>query len=265
MLNYLLQLLCLLNSYQQVEFIHNLVLNQWIFMVKISFFLFVDWKYFILAFTSIYQLICIIIYMIIILYFMWIEIHLLFELKWKYFYRFWSLIEVGIIICSWSSVWIYIWRYKESQRISQLFEETNGYVYINLQLASYVNDILTFFINIETLKYQCLIDALMLLKRLCKFDFLRVDLNLKRLYCFHTKRLNLSLCFFVTLNSLFFLINLDSFSDILFFQLKPHKDFNIKRSSKKLKTWVFLYSNKVLILNLFLLIFLVFAFSCFLG
>ena len=74
---------------------------------------------------------------------MWIEIRLSIELKWKYFYQFWSLIEVGIIICSWTSVGIYIWRYKECQRIGKLFEETNGYVYINLQLISYVNDILT--------------------------------------------------------------------------------------------------------------------------
>jgi len=75
---------------------------------------------------------------------MWIEIRLLIKLKWKYFHQFWSLIEVGIIVCSWTNVGIYVWRYHEYQRIGKLFEETNGYVYINLQLASYVNDILTF-------------------------------------------------------------------------------------------------------------------------
>ncbi|CAF4193018.1 unnamed protein product, partial [Adineta steineri] len=96
------------------------------------------------AFTSMYQLISIIVYMIMILYFMWIEIRLLLKLKWNYFHRFWSYIEIGIIVCSWTSVGIYIWRYKECQRIGELFEETNGYVYINLQLASYINDILTF-------------------------------------------------------------------------------------------------------------------------
>jgi hypothetical protein len=75
---------------------------------------------------------------------MWIEIRLLIEFKWKYYHRFWSYIEVGIIICSWTSVGIYIWRYHECQSIEKLFEQTNGYVYINLQLTSYVNDLLTY-------------------------------------------------------------------------------------------------------------------------
>jgi hypothetical protein len=74
---------------------------------------------------------------------MWIEIRLLIELKWKYVYQFWSLIEIGIIGCSWASVGIYVWRYHESQRIEKLLSETNGYVYINLQLAAYANDVLT--------------------------------------------------------------------------------------------------------------------------
>jgi len=75
---------------------------------------------------------------------MWIEIEKLIELKWKYFSYFWSFIEIGIIICSWTSVYIYIWRYKECQRISELFKQTNGYVYINLQFSIYVNDILSY-------------------------------------------------------------------------------------------------------------------------
>jgi hypothetical protein len=101
-------------------------------------------KIFLLGFVSIFQLICFIIYMIIIGYFMWIEIRLLFTLKWKYFKQFWSIIEISIIVCSWSSIGIYIWRYKECQRIGNLLKQTNGYVYINLQLISYVNNILIY-------------------------------------------------------------------------------------------------------------------------
>ncbi len=84
-----------------------------------------------------------ILYMLMIIYLMWIEIRLLIKLKWKYVYQFWSLIEIGIIVCSWTSVGIYVWRYHESQRIGKLLSETNGYTYINLQLAAYVNDVLT--------------------------------------------------------------------------------------------------------------------------
>ncbi|CAF3719225.1 unnamed protein product, partial [Adineta steineri] len=96
------------------------------------------------TFTSITQFVSIIVYMIIIIYFMWIELRSVFKLKWKYIHQFWSYIEIGIITCSWTSVGIYIWRYNESKRIGKLFNETNGYVYINLQLASYVNDILIY-------------------------------------------------------------------------------------------------------------------------
>jgi hypothetical protein len=74
---------------------------------------------------------------------MFVEIQLLFKKKWNYFRQFWSLIEIGIIVCSWTSVGIYIWRYYECQRIGKLFKETNGYVYINFQLTSYFNDTLT--------------------------------------------------------------------------------------------------------------------------
>jgi hypothetical protein len=97
-----------------------------------------------LAFTSLTQMICLIVYMLIIIYLMWIEFESLIELKWKYFSRIWSYVELGIIINSWVCVSIYIWRYKESQRISQLFKQTNGFVYINLQLPIYVNDLLTY-------------------------------------------------------------------------------------------------------------------------
>ena len=75
---------------------------------------------------------------------MWMELQSILELKWKYFRRFWSYVELGIIIYSWTVMGVYIWRYRESNRISRLFRQTNGFVYINLQLATYVNDLLTY-------------------------------------------------------------------------------------------------------------------------
>ncbi|CAF3624741.1 unnamed protein product [Adineta steineri] len=99
------------------------------------------------TFTSILQLVCTIVYIFLIIYFMIIEIRLLFELRLKYFRQFWSLIQLGIIGCSLGSIGVYFWRFQETNRISQLFEQTNGYIYINLQLAVYVNDILTFLLG----------------------------------------------------------------------------------------------------------------------
>ncbi|CAF1057584.1 unnamed protein product [Adineta steineri] len=99
------------------------------------------------TFTSILQLVCTIFYIFFIIYFITIEIRLLFELRLKYFRQFWSIIQLGIIGCSLGSIGVYFWRFQEANCISQLFEQTNGYVYINLQLAVYVNDILTFLLG----------------------------------------------------------------------------------------------------------------------
>ncbi|CAF1263903.1 unnamed protein product [Adineta steineri] len=99
------------------------------------------------TFTSILQLVCTIFYIFFIIYFMIIEIRSILELRLKYFHRFWSIIQLGIIGCSLGSIGVYFWRFQEANRISQLFEQTNGYVYINLQLAVYVNDILTFLLG----------------------------------------------------------------------------------------------------------------------
>jgi len=95
---------------------------------------------------------------------MFIEIQLFFRLKSNYFHEFWSFIELGIIICSWIGVGIYIWRYKEYNRISQLFEETNGYVYGNLQLATYINDFLIFIYG-----FCCFFGTIKFV-RLCRFN-----------------------------------------------------------------------------------------------
>jgi hypothetical protein len=75
------------------------------------------------------------------------EIRLFIQLKWKYFREFWSLIHLAIIGCSWGSVGVYIWRFHESNRISQLFKQTNGYVYINLQLEVSINNLLTYLLG----------------------------------------------------------------------------------------------------------------------
>ena len=76
-----------------------------------------------------------------------IEIQNIHRMKWSYLLRFWSYIELGLIGCSWGVLAVYIWRYRESNRISDRLKETNGYVFINLQLATYINDTLTFLLS----------------------------------------------------------------------------------------------------------------------
>jgi Polycystin cation channel len=143
-----------------------------------------------------------IIYMIMIIYFMFIEIQLLFHLKWKYFHRFWSFIELGIIICSWTSVAIYIWRYRECKRIGKLFQQTNGYVYINLQLASYINNILTFLYG-----FCCFFGTIKFLY-LCRFNQ-RLDLFIQTLQYAGKELISFGFMFsivFMSFVSLFYLL-----------------------------------------------------------
>ncbi|CAF1602837.1 unnamed protein product, partial [Adineta ricciae] len=97
-----------------------------------------------LAFASASQLVSVILYVIFIVYFTFNETKSLTREKFTYFRQFWCYVEVSIIVCSWTSVGIYVWRYKEAKRIGQLFAETNGYVYINFQFAVYVNNVLSF-------------------------------------------------------------------------------------------------------------------------
>ena len=102
--------------------------------------------------------------MIFIVYYLIIEIQSFLHLKRSYFHRFESFVQMSIIIFSWTTIGIYTWRYRESKRISTLFRQTNGYVYINLQLASYVNDLLTYILGL------CCFFGTIKLTQLCRFN-----------------------------------------------------------------------------------------------
>ncbi|UJR21041.1 hypothetical protein I4U23_024141 [Adineta vaga] len=166
------------------------------------------------AFSSIFQLICFILYMMIIIYFMFIEIRFVFELKWKYLYRFWSYIEVGIIVCSWISVGFYIWRYYQFQQIGESFKETNGFVYINLQLTTYINDLLTYLYG-----FCCFFGTIKCV-HLCRFNQ-RLCLFIQTLHYAARELLSFAMMFsivflsFVSLFYLLFISKLGSCSSLL--------------------------------------------------
>ncbi|CAF0947824.1 unnamed protein product [Adineta steineri] len=154
------------------------------------------------TFTSLLQLVCTILYIFFIIYFMIIEIRLLFELRLKYFHQFWSIIQLGIIGCSLGSIGVYFWRFQEANRIGQLFEQTNGYVYINLQLAIYVNDILTFLLGF------CLFFGMIRFVRLFRFNQ-RISLFSETLKYCAKELISFSIMFaiiFISFLSLFYLL-----------------------------------------------------------
>lgn len=93
-----------------------------------------------------------------------VEIYSLIRLKKSYFRQIWSYIEIGIVICSWTSVGIHIWRTNEAARLTHLFRQTNGHTYINFQLIAYINDIFSFLMG-----FCCFFGTLKLL-RLCRYN-----------------------------------------------------------------------------------------------
>lgn len=93
-----------------------------------------------------------------------VEIRSLRHRKYAYFRQFLCYLDWGIIACSWTCVGIYIWRYREMTRIGDLFRKYRGYVYVNLQLATYVNDLLTFLLG-----FCCFFGTIKLL-HFCRFN-----------------------------------------------------------------------------------------------
>jgi hypothetical protein len=56
-----------------------------------------------------------------IIYLMIEQIQMLFQFKMKYFGQFWSYINLGIIVCSWTSVGIFVWKYYADNILTNLF------------------------------------------------------------------------------------------------------------------------------------------------
>jgi len=137
------------------------------------------------------------------------QIQMLIKLKIKYFYRFWSYIDIGIIVCSWISIGIYVWKYEESKRIGNLFKETNGYVYINLQLAVYINNLLIYMTS-----FICFFGWIKLV-RLCRFHR-RLLLFIETLHHAGKELLSFSLMFsiiFISFICLFYLLFISKLSN----------------------------------------------------
>jgi hypothetical protein len=101
--------------------------------------------------------------MLFIIYIMFHQWRLFLRLKCAYFRSFWSCVDFGIIVCSWTGLAMYVYRYHESNRIARRFKETNGYAFINLQLATYMNNIFVYLLG-----YCCFFSTLKFL-RLCRF------------------------------------------------------------------------------------------------
>ena len=144
-------------------------------------------------FGSLAQLLCAAIYMLFVLYMMLVQLQSIRRLRLAYFQQFWSFIDLGIIGCSWAAVGLYVWRHQEIGRIGDLFRQTDGFVYVNVQPVVYIQNTL-----IYLLSFCCFFSTLKFL-RLCQLD--------RRLSLFtdtvqHARR---DLCSFLAMYSIVFM------------------------------------------------------------
>ncbi|CAF3412739.1 unnamed protein product, partial [Rotaria socialis] len=90
------------------------------------------------------ELIYCIIYLILVTYYIYIEIRLIVKLRLSYVKHIWSYFNWCIIIFSWTGVGFHFIRQAELKRLGKLFKHSHGYYPINLQFASYLNNLLTY-------------------------------------------------------------------------------------------------------------------------
>ena len=155
-----------------------------------------------LIFRSLSQMICLIVYMLFIIQLIIVEIQLLIRKKKKYFRQFWSIINLGLIGCSFGIMGVYIWRFYEANRIGNLFAETNGFTYINLQLSVYINDVFVYLLSF------CCFFGTIKLTRLCRFNQ-RLLLFIRALQCAMKNLISFALMFsfvYIAFIALFYLI-----------------------------------------------------------
>ncbi|XP_072050858.1 polycystin-2-like protein 2 [Amphiura filiformis] len=89
----------------------------------------------------IFRVACEITFFLFIIFFFFKEINNLRIEKKKYFKRFWNYIEIIIIFFSVGSITAYFFRYVETVGLLSNFDAYDGTVFINLQYATYLNDI----------------------------------------------------------------------------------------------------------------------------
>ena len=84
-----------------------------------------------------------------IVYFLIVESRSMMKMKRKreYFSRLWSWIEWTFIACSIASIVFYFIQYGQMQRVTELFAQTNGYSYIDLNALTSSHQLFSIFIS----------------------------------------------------------------------------------------------------------------------
>ena len=102
------------------------------------------------------------IYMLVIVYLMIVEINLIIKTRLvEYFSKFWKLVLWSLVVCSWYSLAIFIYRVNEANKVLDFFQETSGYGYMNMSKLNYFNQTLSI-----SLALCCTLSTIQLLEKL---------------------------------------------------------------------------------------------------
>ena len=95
------------------------------------------------GFSSVFHLVCALLYLSFIIYLTVTEIVALIKLRRGYFRLFWSYVQWALIGCSWSGVPIWVWSWREMVKVGDVFRETNGYRFVDLGRVAAAEDVFT--------------------------------------------------------------------------------------------------------------------------
>ena len=95
------------------------------------------------GFSSMFHLVCALLYLSFVVYLTVTEIVALIKLRRGYFRLFWSYAQWALIGCSWSGVPIWVWSWREMAKVGDVFRETNGYRFVDLSRVAVVEDVFT--------------------------------------------------------------------------------------------------------------------------
>jgi len=140
--------------------------------------------------TNIIKVFLFLIYLLMSIHKIYVELKLIYLLKFEYFKRFTSWINLTLIVFSIASIFLFVFRMKYGYEFMSFFRKSAGYNYKNFQYINQINEYFTL-----TLSLNCFISTVMILRvlRINK----RVDL-LTRVFKDSMKRLLLFFILFLT-------------------------------------------------------------------
>ena len=100
------------------------------------------------GFSSVFHLVCTLLYLSFVVYLTVTEIVALIKLRRAYFRLFWSYVQWALIGCSWAGVPMSVWSWREMAKVGDVFRETNGYRFVDLSRVAEVEDVFTSLLGI---------------------------------------------------------------------------------------------------------------------